>query len=85
MEQFREGLVFKAHRLLVSLNFRLEISKEEGEATVRLAMSMILKTLFPESVTTSRSPSASALIPATREELSVDSLQQKKIWSLAQY
>ena len=58
---------------------------ERARATVRLAMSMILKTLFPESVTTSRSPSASALIPAAHEELLVDSLEQKNVWSLVQY
>ena len=31
MQQFRAGLVFKAHRLCVSLNFRLGSTKEEEE------------------------------------------------------
>ena len=31
MKQFRAGLVFKAHRLFVSLNYRLESNKEEEE------------------------------------------------------
>ena len=31
MQRFRGGLVFKAHRLYVSLNARLESHKEEGE------------------------------------------------------
>ena len=31
MKRFRGGLVFKAHRLFVSLNSRLESNKEEGE------------------------------------------------------
>ena len=31
MQRFRGGLVFKAHRLCVSLNSRLECNKEEGE------------------------------------------------------
>ena len=30
MQRFRGGLVFKAHRLCVSLNSRLESTKEEG-------------------------------------------------------
>jgi len=30
VQQFRGGLVFKAHRLCVSLNSRLESNKEEG-------------------------------------------------------
>ena len=31
MQRFRGGLVFKAHRLCVSLNSRLESNKEEEE------------------------------------------------------
>ena len=31
MQRFRGGLVFKAHRLCVSLNFRLESNKAEEE------------------------------------------------------
>ena len=31
MQRFRGGLVFKAHRLCVSLNSRLETNKEEEE------------------------------------------------------
>ena len=31
MQRFRDGLVFKAHRLFVSLNSRLESNKEEEE------------------------------------------------------
>ena len=33
MQRFRGGLVFKAHRLCVSLNSRLESNKEEEEVT----------------------------------------------------
>ena len=32
LQRFRGGLVFKAHRLCVSLNSRLESNKEEEEA-----------------------------------------------------
>jgi len=31
VQRFRGGLVFKAHRLCVSLNYRLEINKEEED------------------------------------------------------
>jgi len=34
VKRFRGGLVFKAHRLCVSLNSRLESNKEEEEGTL---------------------------------------------------
>ena len=37
MQQFRGGLVFKDHRLCVSLNSRLESKKEEEEASDSVA------------------------------------------------
>jgi len=36
VQQFRGGLVFKAHRLCVSLNSRLESNKEEEEVVTEL-------------------------------------------------
>jgi len=39
LKRFRDGLVFKAHRLCVALNSRLESNKEEGEVqTLRSQM-----------------------------------------------
>jgi len=35
VQQFRGGLVFKAHRLCVSLNSRLESNKEEEKVDLR--------------------------------------------------
>jgi len=37
VQRFRGGLVFKAHRLCVSLNYRLESNKEEEKVGVLLA------------------------------------------------
>jgi len=34
VQRFRGGLIFKAHRLFVSLNFRLESNKEETHLDV---------------------------------------------------
>ena len=39
MQRFRGGLVFKADRLFVSLNSRLESNKEEEEEAMREAAS----------------------------------------------
>ena len=38
VQRFRGGLVFKAHRLCVSLNSRLESNKEEEDAAVWLSL-----------------------------------------------
>jgi len=43
VQRFRSGLVFKAHRLCVSLNLRLGSNKEEieGETPERLELPML--------------------------------------------
>ena len=47
VQRFRGGLVFKAHRLCVSLNSRLESNKEEEETTLEVAVQAGRVETFP--------------------------------------
>jgi len=52
VQRFRGGLVFKAHRLCVSLNSRRESNKEEeGYVTLKSFLRMVSSTEFRMSET----------------------------------
>jgi len=52
VQRFRSGLAFKAHKLCVSLNFRLQSNKEEEEVTITMAGWSTAKVPPPTSLST---------------------------------
>jgi len=53
VNRFRGGLVFKAHRLCVSLNSRREINKEEGYSPPLSFSKKISRTRLEDTITKS--------------------------------